>query len=354
MACVCITRLVDATSGNATESYAAEISGEDTMPHQALHVIKTAPQESTATEAQRTRAFGLLVLCWLLAGGGFVAVKWAGPFTPPWTMAFFRLLLAALCLLPFARSHYRNMATQLRAQLMAIILIALALAFTQGFMFTGLAYTSAITASIVFSIWPITAIILAAVVLSERFTPWQAAGVILCFGGVLVIVAQGDPDRIVSLDFNAGDLWILGAVAGMSVYTILLKKAKIDLPPLPLLILVLATAALSSTPFFVWEIFHDARSAIDWHDIVALGYIGIIGGGVMFLLYNSGVAVLGAAEASVTFYLQALFTTVLAYLFLGEKLHLYHLAGIALIASGIVIVMLFKQKLPDRATAPGS
>jgi drug/metabolite transporter (DMT)-like permease len=324
------------------------------MPHHALHAIKTAPQGTAKTEAQRTRAFGLLVLCWLLAGGAFVAVKWAGPFTPPWTMAFFRLLLAALCLLPFATSHFVAMATQLRSHFVAIISIAVALAVTQGFMFTGLGDTTAITASIVFSIWPITAIILAALVLGDRFTPWQAAGIVLCFGGVLVIVAQGEPDRIVGLDYNAGDLWILGAVAGMSVYTILLKKAKIDLPNLPLLILVLATAALASTPFFVWEIFHDARIAVDWHDIVAIAYIGIIGGGVMFLLYNTGVAVLGAAEASVTFYLQAFFTTILAYLFLGEKLHLYHVAGIALIASGIAIVMLGKQKAPAHSTAPDS
>jgi len=76
----------------------------------------------------------------------------------------------------------------------------------------------------------------------------------------------------------------------------------------------------------------------------------------MFLLYNTGVAVLGAAKASVTFYLQALFTAVLAYLFLGEKLHLYHVAGIALIAFGIVIVivMLIKQKTPNRSTAQGA
>jgi len=67
---------------------------------------------------------------------------------------------------------------------------------------------------------------------------------------------------------------------------------------------------------------------------------------VMFLLFNTGVARLGAAEASVTFYLQALFTAILAYLFLGEELHLYHVAGIALIASGIAIVMLLKQKAP--------
>jgi len=317
------------------------------MPHQAIHAIKTAPQGAEASEAQRTRALGLLVLCWLLAGGVFVAAKWAGPFTPPWTMVFFRMLLAALCLLPFAISHYREMAAQLRGHLVAIILIAASLAFTQGFLFTGLGYTTAITASIVFSIWPITAIILAALFLSERFTLRQAAGVILCFGGVLVIVAQGKLGQIMNLDLNVGDLWLLGGVACMSIYTILLKKTKIDLPPLPLLVLVLAGAALVSTPFFVWEIFNDPRTVIDWHDILVLGYIGTIGGGLMFLLYNTGVSILGASKASVTFYLQAFFTTILAYLFLGEKLHLYHVAGIALIASGIVLVVLVKQIAPD-------
>jgi drug/metabolite transporter (DMT)-like permease len=315
------------------------------MPHQALHIINAAPQGGESTVAQRSRALGLLVLCWLLAGGVFVVVKWAGAYTPPWTMVFVRMTVAALCLLPFAAAHFKAMATQLRGHFVAIISIAAALAFTQGFMFTGLGYTTAITASIVFSIWPIAAIILAAVILGERFTPWQAVGVILCLGGVLVIVARGDPERIVDLDINAGDFWILGAVAGMSIYTVLLKKIRIDLPPLPLLILLLAGAALSSAPFFVWEIFHDARIAIDWHDILVFAYIGIIGGGVMFLLYNTGVVLLGAAKASVTFYLQAFFTTILACLFLDEKLYLYHVAGIALIAAGIAIVMLIKPKL---------
>jgi drug/metabolite transporter (DMT)-like permease len=324
------------------------------MPHHAIHEIQAGPTGTSTTEAQRTRALGLLVLCWLLAGGVFVAVKWAGPFTPPWTMVFFRMSIATLCLLPFARSHFSDMAIQLRTHFLAIVLIgAISLAFTQGCLFIGLGYTTAITASIVMSIWPITAIILAALVLGERFTLAQAAGVVLCFSGVLVIVAQGDLDRIIDLDLNAGDLWILCAVAGMSVYTVLLKKVKIDLPPLPLLILLLAGAAFSSAPFFVWEIFHDARIAVDWHDIVVIAYIGIGGGGVMFLLYNTGVAVLGASKASVTFYLQALFTAILAYLFLGEKLHLYHVAGIALIASGIAIVMLVRQKEPDRSAAQG-
>lgn len=95
-------------------------------------------------------------------------------------MVFCRMLAALLCLLPFATSHFRDMATQLRTHFVAIILIgAVALSFTQGCMFVALGYTSAITGSIVFSIWPITAIVLAALVLGERFTLLQAGGVIL-------------------------------------------------------------------------------------------------------------------------------------------------------------------------------
>jgi len=321
------------------------------MPHRSIYEIQGAVQ-GTTDKTRRGLAVGLLVLCWLLAGSVFVAVKWAVPSTPPWMLVFFRMLLATLCLLPFASAWYRDMATRLRRHFLPIILIGSALAFTQGFMFTGLNYTTAITASIVYSIWPITAIILAALVLGERFTPWQACGVILCLGGVAVIVTQGNFARIGNLDFNAGDLWMLGAVAGMSVYTVLLKRIRVDLPPLPLLILVLAVAALASLPLFVWEILHDARTAVDWHDLVALVYMGTIGGGVMLLLYNSGVAVLGASLASVTFYLQALFTAILAYFFLGEKLHPYHMEGVALIAAGIVIVMLLRPKLSgDQGTA---
>jgi drug/metabolite transporter (DMT)-like permease len=80
------------------------------MPHHAIHLIQATAQGTAQREAQRTRALGLLVLCWLLAAGVFVAAKWAGPFTPPWTLVFFRMLLAVLCLLPFAASRFKTMA----------------------------------------------------------------------------------------------------------------------------------------------------------------------------------------------------------------------------------------------------
>ena len=313
------------------------------MPHAIIQIIKGQPQGAAQTPGERNEALGLLAFCWLLAAGVFIAVKWAGTYTPPWTLVFFRLLFATLFLLPFVASHYKEMATRLREHYRVILPIgALGLALTQGALFTALNHSPAITVGIVFSVWPITAIILAALFLGDRLTLLQIFGVILCFGGVLVVVAQGHPDTIINMGVNTGDLLVLAAVLCFSFYTIMIKKITIDLPALPLLVLILGSATLASAPFFVWEIFHDERITVDWHDIAAIAYVAIPGGGIMYLLFNMGIAMLGAAKASVTFYFQTLFTVILAHFLLGEQLHIYHAVGIALIATGIILVTLIK------------
>ena len=315
------------------------------MPHAIIHIIKGQQQGAAQTPGERNEALGLLAFGWLLAAGVFIAVKWAGTYTPPWTLVFFRLLFATLFLLPFVASHFREMATRLRENYRVILPIgALGLALTQGALFTALHHSSAISVGIMFSVWPITVIILAAVFLGDRLTLLQIFGVILCFTGVLVVVAQGHPDTIISMGVNPGDLLVLAAVLCFSFYTVMIKKVTIDLPALPLLVLILGSATLASAPFFVWEIFNDARITVDWHDIAAIAYVAIPGGGIMYLLFNTGIALLGASKASVTFYLQTLFTVILAYFLLAEQLHLYHVAGGILIAMGVIIVTLVKPK----------
>jgi len=313
------------------------------MPHAIIHILKGQSQETAQTPGERNEALGLLAFCWLLAAGVFIAVKWAGTYTPPWTIVFFRMLLATLFLLPFVASHFREMAARLRDHFWIILPTgALGLALTQGALFTALHHSSVINVGIVFSTWPITATILAALFLGDRLTLLQIFGVILCFGGVLVIVARGNPDTIINMGVNTGDIFVLVAVLCFSFYTVMIKKFKIDLPALPLLTLILASATLASAPFFVWEIFNDPRITVDWHDIAAIAYVAIPGGGLMYLLFNTGIAMLGAAKASVTFYLQTLFTVILAYFLLGEQLHTYHAVGIALIALGVILVTLIK------------
>lgn len=323
------------------------------MPHAIMQIIRGQPRAATQTPGENIEAVGLLAFCWLLTAGVFIVVKWAGTYTPPWTLVFFRLLLAMLFLLPFVTSHFREMGSQLRAHYLVLFSIgALGLALTQGTLFTALHLSTAINVSIVFSVWPITAIILAAIFLGDRLTALQICGVILCFAGVLVVIAQGKPDTIIHMGIDSGDLLVLAAVLCFSFYTVMMKKISIDLPALPLLVLILGAATLTATPFFLWEIVNDPRISVDWRDIVAISYVAIPGGGLMYLLFNIGIAMLGAAKASVTFYLQTLFTVVLAYFLLGEQLHVYHLVGIALIATGIIITTLIRPARQGTDHAP--
>jgi drug/metabolite transporter (DMT)-like permease len=325
------------------------------MPHAIIHIIKGQSQGAAQASGEKKEALGLLAFCWLLAAGVFIAVKWAGTYTPPWTLVFFRLLFATLFLLPFVASHFREMAARLREYYMVIVPIgALGLALTQGALFTALNHSSAINVGIVFSVWPITAIILSALFLGDRLAPLQIFGVILCFAGVLVIVAQGNPDTVIHMGVNTGDLLVIAAVFCFSFYTVMIKKLKINLAALPLLVLILGSATLASSPFYIWEIFHDERITVDWHDIIAIAYVAIPGGGIMYLLFNTGIAMLGAAKASVTFYLQTFFTVILAYFLLGEQLHIYHAVGTALIAMGIIIVTLIKSDTAARSAPPDS
>jgi len=41
------------------------------------------PQAAARMPGERNDAVGLLAICWLLAASVFIAVKWAGTFTPP-------------------------------------------------------------------------------------------------------------------------------------------------------------------------------------------------------------------------------------------------------------------------------
>ena len=158
------------------------------MPHAIIQVIKGRSQAAAQTPGERNEALGLLALCWLLAAGVFIAVKWAGTYTPPWTLVFYRLLFALLFLLPFVASHYREMAARLREHYLVILLIgALGLALTQGALFTSLNHSTAINVGIVFSVWPISAIILAYFLLGEQLHAYHAAGIALIATGIIIV-----------------------------------------------------------------------------------------------------------------------------------------------------------------------
>jgi drug/metabolite transporter (DMT)-like permease len=312
-----------------------------------LHFLPIAgvpkPAAQAKAAAPNIEAYGLTTLCWLLSAGVYIAAKAVVTEMPPWTLCFWRVLLAGLILLPATRQHWTAVVATLGQRWFSLIVIGgLGLAITQGLMYTGLNYTTAINAGLILALMPIITMILARFLLNEPLGPQQILGSVIACIGMAIIIVRGDLPALLRLDLNAGELFIVGGAICFAFYTVLLRKAKFELPRLPLLVVLLAGAAISALPFYLWEIVHDERTALNAKGLWALAYVVGPGGALMYYLFNRSVEALGASKAGVFLYLQTVFVAILAYFFLGERLLPYHFLGAGFILAGVLLVTLFK------------
>lgn len=306
---------------------------------------KAAPADISTPAAYASAVFG-----WLCSAGVYIAAKWATAEMPPWTLCFWRLAIACLILLPLVWHQRAAMLRLMRARGIELLIVAaLGLTLCQGMIYTGLQYADATTAGIIMALAPILTMVLAGILLRERLGPWQGVGAVLALAGMAFIVARGDVAALARLQVNAGELWVVGSALCWALYTVLLRRMKFEIERLPLLVLLLGLGAVAALPLYLWELAADARSAIDAKGLLALAYVAIPGGALMYYLYNRSVDTLGASRAGMLMYLQAVFVAGLAWLFLGESLHRYDLTGAILIVLGLVLATALK---PARRKAP--
>jgi drug/metabolite transporter (DMT)-like permease len=71
---------------------------------------------------------------------------------------------------------------------------------------------------------------------------------------------------------------------------------------------------------------------------------------IAYVFWNRGVDQVGASVAGLFVHLMPVFGTILAWLFLGERLQLFHVAGIALILTGIYVTS--RTAVPPVPAAP--
>ena len=322
----------------------------------AVHFWSVSSTETDVKDVAESETVGYVVavLTWVLSAGVYIAAKWAIAEMPPWTLCFFRVLIAFLVLLPIVRHHISAIRELLGEHWLELLIIGgLGLAITQGLMYTSLEYTTAINAGLIFSMMPIFTMVLARLVLGEAMGPWQVLGAAIAAAGMVFIVVKGRLAALLDFSIDPGELIALVAAFLFPVYSVLLKRAKFTLPRLPLLVVLLGAATIVASPFFLFEVIRGDHVNVDTTGLLALAYVAIPGGALMYLLFNWSVDVLGAYRTGATMYLQTVFIAILAYFILGEAIYSYHLVGAAMILVGVVFVLALRPK-PAPAPAKSS
>ena len=306
---------------------------------------------TASTPSLASRAFGnaylLLILTMIFWAGNSVVARGIHETVPPLALAWLRWTLAFLFILPFALPHLRRDWPVIRARWpMLLLLGTIGAGSFIALYYYGVSKTSAINALVINSAVPILIPLAAFLMYREQISRAQVLGISLSLVGVLVVLFKGDPRVIASLDLNEGDLWVLLSMGVWAIYTALLRKQ----PPIHWLSFAAITFLVASCvnlPLFVGE--HLLYRQVHWSPsaIAAILYVSTLPSATAQIFYIRGVELIGASRAGVFMHLIPMFGAIMAILFLGEMLHWFHLAGIALILSGVWLA-----SRPEKITIP--
>jgi len=214
------------------------------------------------------------------------------------------------------------------------------------FTYMGLQYTTTTNGVILNSAVPVIIIVLGWLIYRDTITWIQGLGVGVSLVGVVMILTRGDPSVIASLSLNKGDLILLVGVAFWAAYTIFLRLKPPEIPGLAFLAACATAGVVLLIPLVAYEmLFMDGR--IEWTPatVGAMIYVGVFPSFVAYLFWNRAVAEAGSNVAGIFMHLMPVFGSILAWIFLDERLLPYHLVGIALILGGITLTTRGKRAI---------
>jgi drug/metabolite transporter (DMT)-like permease len=254
-------------------------------------------------------------------------------------MSFWRWVIALAILLPFGLPGVLRQRAVIRQHWRSILALA---TFSVG-AFNSLLYlaamtTSAINIALINATIPIMVALLAWLLLGDRTRPLQALGIGLAIIGIITVVARGDLSVLTGLQAQPGDLLMVLAVSSWGLFSVLLRRQAVPLPPLTFLTVQIATGAAVIFPFYLTDlVFISGGFELNRSTALPMMYFAIFPGILAYGFWNHGVHRIGPAKAAIFMYLTPVFASVLAGIFLGERLGPPHLIGGGLILAGLLL-----------------
>src|SRR5258708_20149927 len=200
----------------------------------------------------RAGAFGLLALASLLWSGNWIAGRALRDAYDPVALNFFRWAIAAAILAPFAVPGLAGKGALLRRHAGPLLVLAFTgVALFQSLVYLGLRSTTAINAVLINSSAPLFMLLCSWAIEGERPTLRQAAGMLISLAGIVVILTRGELANLLSLEFHAGDAWIVLAMPIWGIYSVLLKRRPADLGGMAFLFVISVLGLLMLAPVFL-------------------------------------------------------------------------------------------------------
>jgi drug/metabolite transporter (DMT)-like permease len=257
----------------------------------------------------------------------------------PFTLALIRWTVAVVLLVAISWRQLRDHWPAIVANRRRIVFLGFwGTGLHNAFSYLGLQYTTATNGVILNSAIPVMIIVCGWMVFRDTITRLQAVGVAISLAGVLTVLTRGDIGVLARFSLNGGDLIVLFAMVFWAVYTVFLRTKPDGIPGLALIACCGTVGIAILLPMAAIElVFLGGTLVFTPASVAAMLYVGIFPSLLGYIFWNRAVAEVGSNVAGVFVHLMPAFGSLLAWMFLGERIYAYHLAGIGLILAGIAL-----------------
>ncbi|SFL70927.1 DMT family transporter [Shimia aestuarii] len=281
-----------------------------------------------------------------IAMGLCFAFLWSSAFTsariivadaPPLAISSIRFAIAGVLGVAIARAMGQNW-NLTRDQWRATLIFGLCQnALYLGLNFVAMTTIEASLASIIASTMPLIVAFLGWAALREKLSPLAALGLVLGFGGVVLIMGSRMGQGV---DLFGLMLCIIGAIA-LAIATLSVRGASSGGNLMMIVGLQMFVGAV--VLFIVSILFETWEFNWNWRMGTAFTYTLLGPGLLATFIWFALVARIGPIKAATFHFLNPFFGVVVAAIVLGETLGLMDIIGVAIIAAGILAVQLSKQ-----------
>jgi drug/metabolite transporter (DMT)-like permease len=293
---------------------------------------------SAAPASSRALAYAALICTTALWGSNGVVSRALMDTIPPLVMASARWAVVFVVLLPLVWPERRAIAHSLRRDWKLLLALSLLGSAPQSaLVYSGLSASTAIHLGLLNSTIPVLIILISWGWYARRPRRLEPMGLAISLIGVFLILAHGDLRSLLHLQFNHGDLLMLGAMVIWAIYTLRLKERPQTLSLFAFVFALSLFGELLTLPFAALQWAQAGSVHLGARELLGLLYIGAVATLVSAVLFSYGVERVGAVRAGILIHLMPVFSSVFAALFIGEQLFPYHAAGFVLVAGGAIL-----------------
>lgn len=281
-------------------------------------------------------------------GGLYVISDAVLDVVPPATLSLMRYVIALPVLgLAVRISHTRGIQRSDWPKLALTAFIGFGVSLLAQF--AGTKLSTAAAGALITSATPAFIVLFAWLILHERASGRQWAGLGLATIGVLVVSLLGDqPASEAATNPLLGNLLLIVAAMSWALYSVRVKLHTQLYTALAITLAVTAFGIPIVAPVAAIELQTQTIGPLTPPVILGILYLGIGSTAIAFFLWNKSFELLDAATASLFFFAQPVVGTLLAAIFRGEQLGWSFFIGGALILLGALLGMMTPRAVVDR------